>query len=416
VLCPCPPRVTRIAVACVFVGLTLVCLEGCVDHGQDLNNNTNNNADNNGNNGVVLPATASIGAAGGAVGVGQAQLTIPAGALTTDTQVSIAEVAGDDKTIGSAYELSPDGLALATAATLSVGYDATQLPSGYQAGEVAIVCLTEHYEAPAGLDAVAPLLAAIPYHAPTTIDAANTIATGQLDHFSTYAARPIRTWPLGGPTTLMGLGQSGVSAPNLSLTFDVAAPDSGINTSDGQGTATVGCDTVKGEITMLVETNGTNAGDLYAHGLLAKLFRVEPSASGAQSGQIRGIGSIADLGGAWSGNCVYGEVRFRLMDLGTRQHMNADQVPVMMGEQGYEWQVMPPAYNINNPHNPPWNGVPVSVVGTAQSGRYYALVVDLLALAGGNFGGLDPNLAATPSHQVWWQDEFYISYLDVETP
>jgi len=43
-------------------------------------------------------------------------------------------------------------------------------------------------------------------------------------------------------------------------------------------------------------------------------------------------------------------------------------------------------------------------------------VVDLLALAGGNFGGLDPNLAATPSHQVWWQDEFYISYLDVETP
>lgn len=79
---------------------------------------------------------ATIGPAGGTVTAfgGAVRLVIPANALATPTGITIrttSQVPLDPHAVaGSAYQVGPAGTTFATAATLSVHYDASQGPSG----------------------------------------------------------------------------------------------------------------------------------------------------------------------------------------------------------------------------------------------------------------------------------------------
>jgi hypothetical protein len=78
-----------------------------------------------------IPSSATIGPAGGSIRSDDGVLTlkIPAGALSAPTQFSIATVANDAPgALGSAYDVSPGGLALAKPALLSLRYGVAGIP------------------------------------------------------------------------------------------------------------------------------------------------------------------------------------------------------------------------------------------------------------------------------------------------
>ena len=80
---------------------------------------------------ATIPSSATIGPLGGSIRSDDGALTlkIPAGALSVPTQFSIATVSNDAPgALGSAYDLSPGGLALAKPAILVLRYGANGLP------------------------------------------------------------------------------------------------------------------------------------------------------------------------------------------------------------------------------------------------------------------------------------------------
>jgi hypothetical protein len=80
---------------------------------------------------ATIPSSATIGPQGGSIRSEDGALTlrIPAGALSARTQMSIAITTNDAPgALGSAYDLSPGGLALAKPALLSLRYGVAGLP------------------------------------------------------------------------------------------------------------------------------------------------------------------------------------------------------------------------------------------------------------------------------------------------
>jgi hypothetical protein len=68
-------------------------------------------------------STATVGAAGATLRAGQASLSIPAGALASDTQITLRETEPHHVGRVARIELEPHGLALAQAAHLSIKLD-----------------------------------------------------------------------------------------------------------------------------------------------------------------------------------------------------------------------------------------------------------------------------------------------------
>ena len=86
------------------------------------------------------PASATIGPAGGSIRStdGVVTLRIPAGALSTPVAISLAQASNDAPGgVGSGYDISPDGLAFAKPALLSVNYG----PAGLDVPEIETLTL-----------------------------------------------------------------------------------------------------------------------------------------------------------------------------------------------------------------------------------------------------------------------------------
>jgi hypothetical protein len=73
-----------------------------------------------------------VAAAGGTVSdpSGTATLTIPAGALDKDTDITLKVLASASGVLGSIYDFGPDGTTFKTPATLAIKADATLAPAG----------------------------------------------------------------------------------------------------------------------------------------------------------------------------------------------------------------------------------------------------------------------------------------------
>lgn len=131
---------------------------------------------------------------------GRAILTIPPGALTADTEVSIAELQpGKGPAVGPVYDLQPDGLRLAQSATFTVRYKPSDVPKGYKPEDVAIMQVLPgpEPEGQSGLGAAAAAAARPPYqNLQTKVDLAAGTATAQLAHLSRYAARAYASFDL----------------------------------------------------------------------------------------------------------------------------------------------------------------------------------------------------------------------------
>src|SRR6185369_15766210 len=111
----------------------LILFVGCKK--TDSSNNNNNNNNNNNSNlppavtpvGVPVddPVTKTIGASGGSIisGDGIVELNIPAGALSSNTEISIQPVTNEAPGgIGLSYHLMPDGTKFSTPAKLIFHY------------------------------------------------------------------------------------------------------------------------------------------------------------------------------------------------------------------------------------------------------------------------------------------------------
>jgi len=357
------------------------------------------------------PSSARVGAAGGVIGVGQARVTIPAGALSADTQVSIAEVEGDDLLMGPAYDLQPDGLQLAAPATLSIRYTSADIPAGYSPEGIAIASPDEHYQ-PAGGDPVAALTGVMPYFLETTVDTANAVVTAEIPHFSRYGGWPISTFALSPGNSAVFVDPALVAG--RAGTFDMGVTENGFSTNDGSGVAEAQYVLLLRQIALTVQTLPGQVGDLYAHGLIAKLFKVtagtspQPLAAGVEC-------ILKDTGGAATGNSVWGERRMRLMDMG-RGRTAGTRVPVQLDEEGTEWITQPSGLGLPSTPHPvtPPTGQSMLLAGTLEAGHYYAIVVDLWALAGVN--DCSSPTVGCPSSQVWAWDEFEVLGLSVDTP
>jgi len=124
-----------------------------------------------------------------------------------------------------------------------------------------------------------------------------------LQHFSRYGARPITRVPARSPAYVLLI--SSVGNPIGPGALDVGAVETGISTNDGAGTTEVVYDLSARQIMMLVATSpSSTAGDLYAHGLLVKLFYVTRDSQSVNEVQCSIITGVYDVGGEYTGNCV----------------------------------------------------------------------------------------------------------------
>jgi len=131
---------------------------------------------------------------------GRATLTISAGALAADTEVSLTELPPEPgPAVGQVYELQPDGLRFAQPATFIIRYKPSDVPKGYKAKDVAIMQVLPRSEpqGQGGLGAAAAAAARPPYqNLETRVDLAAGTATAQLAHLSRYAARAYATFDI----------------------------------------------------------------------------------------------------------------------------------------------------------------------------------------------------------------------------
>lgn len=263
------------------------------------------------------PATQTISAAqGGTVKApsGKATLTVPAGALAADTQVSIRELPQEaGLAIAPVYDIQPDGLEFSKPATLTIQFAAGDLPEGYAAEDVMIseAVPAEDAEAapattpptPAGGGATIPPAGlgggALPggglgggglpggglggamgaagagqeavdtIFRETVVDVAAGTASAQLEHLSRYTLRAVAGHELG---TRQNLCEGVVKL------FDLTYDDDSVT---GTGNATAGC-AVTGEMLVRAEVSVGEDGTAFAQCIGTKLFRVKPDVVGTR--------------------------------------------------------------------------------------------------------------------------------------
>ncbi len=170
---------------------------------------------------LAVQATATLTAAGGELVVTDptspifgARLTVPAGALTQDTTLSIAVATTpppDDGTpVGVAVELLPSGQEFLVPVTLQLPFNVATLPPGVDTSQLHI-----HQFVPAALHTGGGR----PWdwsRLTTTVDLQASALTAQLNHFSTYRVRALSLLLWGyyvTPHFVLEYRNSGTSAP-----------------------------------------------------------------------------------------------------------------------------------------------------------------------------------------------------------
>lgn len=105
-----------------------------------------------------------IGAGGGAVtsGDGKASVTIPAGALSQPTVITVGVAPSPPAgNVGTAYEFGPDGTTFSQPATIQISYDPANLPAGVKAADLVLAKVVNgQWQAVLG-SGVSPAIAAV---------------------------------------------------------------------------------------------------------------------------------------------------------------------------------------------------------------------------------------------------------------
>jgi hypothetical protein len=205
-----------------------------------------------------LNITKSIGTAGGTVANGDSSVQIPAGALGTTANITIAAVdapaPANAVVVGPAFDFGPDGQVFAMPVTVTLPYDTAKIPSGKSAGDILI------YTAPLGSANYTALSATV---------AGNTVQT-QTTHFTVYL-------PAVPTTTAVDLGMQ--SNPDLACGVPSCFPTS---SSPGGCECTQSC---RGQNFVMSCTGSTSASCTCAvNGTVTKSFAGDCSSpSGAES-------------------------------------------------------------------------------------------------------------------------------------
>jgi hypothetical protein len=204
---------------------------------------------------------------------GRMVLTIPAGALQADTEVTVTELPPEEgPAIGFTYDLQPDGLEFQQPATITVSYSPDEVPEGFEPEDVAIVRLGpvkdgDMQEAPA-TDPTAIDVDVGWGYLETGIDPEVGTASAEIDHFSRYGTRAYATYRLRDRDT-----------PWLRGGFD--AGDKGVVVA-GTGSASANYD-LGGMLTSKLTVPMGTVGGAMTRALLTKVFRVKAAADGTRS-------------------------------------------------------------------------------------------------------------------------------------
>jgi len=121
-------------------------------------------------------SSGNIGSAGGTIVSSDknATLNVPAGALSNDTTISIAESTEGDPpgAIAFSYIFTPDGLTFNSAVTVSLKYNTELIPEGINETDLQLAYAQDGNWVPL---------------ANSTVDTTNHIISAPTNHFSTYA-------------------------------------------------------------------------------------------------------------------------------------------------------------------------------------------------------------------------------------
>jgi hypothetical protein len=122
-----------------------------------------------------ISKTMGIGPGGGEVSAGGALVNIPAGALTSNTMISVSSSSAaaptDTVAVGTPYVFGPEGTQFGQPVTITLAFSSSLLPSGSSSADIIM------YTAPAGSTNYDAL--------PTTLSDASHI-TAQTTHFSVF--------------------------------------------------------------------------------------------------------------------------------------------------------------------------------------------------------------------------------------
>lgn len=204
---------------------------------------------------------------------GRMVLTIPAGALQADTEVTVTELPPEEgPAIGFTYDLQPDGLEFQQPATITVSYSPDEVPEGFEPEDVAIVRLGpvkdgDMQEVPA-TDPTAIDLDAGWGYLETSVDPEVGTASAEIEHFSRYGTRAYATYRLR-------------DRDNRWLPGICDAGDKSV-VAVGTGSASANYD-LGGMLSSKLAVPMGTVGGATTRAVLTKVFRVKPAADGTRS-------------------------------------------------------------------------------------------------------------------------------------
>lgn len=151
----------------------------------------------------------------------KAHVTIPAGALSTDTTITIDPAdappqASGYTLVGPGYEFGPSGTHFATPAQIELHYDETKLPLGVSPQSIGILAVSDG-------GAKVELLQHV------TVDPSQHAVFGDTSHFTWFAPIVGPSVQLGGPG---GTPNYGVATTRFSQRFDIWVGPDGLVRSD----------------------------------------------------------------------------------------------------------------------------------------------------------------------------------------
>lgn len=209
---------------------------------------------------TVVPVSQSVvGASGGATAVGEqssdlfgASVTIPAGALTENTLITISSVNAPPFPstligIGSPVHFGPEGLTFAAPVTISIPFTEQEL----DAAGVTDPQLLEVYTY--SMSAQAWILV----EGARTVDTEKKLIRVQVLHFSIFriGVKKDTTPPVITPSMTGTLGMNGWYVSGVDVSWNISDPESGIASSTGCASTTLTTDTVGVTLTCSA-TNG----------------------------------------------------------------------------------------------------------------------------------------------------------------
>jgi hypothetical protein len=240
---------------------------------------------------------------------GHLTLAIPPGALEKDTVITVAELPpGEGTALGPTYDLGPAGLQFHRPVTLTLRYEAADIPAGFDPEDVAVTEVN-----PPAKDRATPTPAAsLPasdspeMDAPpnpwdyldSAVDAAAGTVSARIEHFSRYAIRSYASYTLGSGEKLLFALNSLKSENSVGL-FDLGLTQA---SAAGTGYASANYHLPTGEFLQKVGTPVGTQGIASALTMLVKWFRVKRGRQGETSTDAGTIAADIEHWAAYSGN------------------------------------------------------------------------------------------------------------------